>query len=479
MKILMLERDKAEVQGIEWFLKTYLSYDIQLLPLSDPTMLMDAIDEHSPDVLFIEISLINATLEKQLAALAIPIIAATGEPIFQHALKAVHIHAYQLFVKPIPLEALKDTILSLPVKQIAQPHTNIHLYEALYLQDDAIIPLDDRAFFLIECEQFADTLPFYHWFIQLPIFESLTALPLQKRVVCMARATDTLQLTRQLQLIMQQWEKHHHKALNIAIYTGEEAPIFKMYNACKHALMRRFYFGYAQIFKSADALHIVRLDPLLSFEEQQLWITSLDQGDIQAVKTFLYHLTDGNFYHPEDVRIHLTSILAQIRRYMKKYHLELETFIEERYRSLFHYILEHPVLYAIIQEFILFTQLITDHVQKVQQQQVADYAELAVTYIEAHYRDAELTLQQVADALNISANYLSSTFSKRRGIPFKKFVQQYRLQRAAQLLMTTKRTIAAIAEEVGFVDHNYFSKVFRAYYQTTPYRYRLHHKKMS
>lgn len=476
MKILMLERDKAEVQGIEWFLKTYLSYDIQLFSFSEANNLMQKIEELTPDVLFVEISLIHSTLEKKLAALSIPIIATTGEPIFQHALKAVNIHAYQLFVKPIPLEELKDTLLSLPVKQERNSSTNIHLYEALYLQDQTIMSLEDHAFFLIECEYFEDTLMFYHWFNTLPIFDDLTALPLQKRIVCIAHATDMLQLTRQLQLIMQQWEKLHHKPLNIAIYTGAEAPLFKMYNDCKQALMRRFYFGYAQIFKSADDLNIVRLDPLLSLEQQQLWIASLDQRNIQTIKDFLYDLTDGHYYHPEDVRIHLTSILAQIRRYMKKYHLQHESHIEERYRALFHFILEHPVLYAIIQEFILFTQLITNHVQKMQQQQIADYAELAVSYIEQHYQRPELTLQEVANALNISANYLSSTFSKRRGIPFKKFVQQYRLQQAAQLLVTTTQTIAAIAEQVGFVDHNYFSKVFRAHYQTTPYRYRMQRK---
>lgn len=111
-----------------------------------------------------------------------------------------------------------------------------------------------------------------------------------------------------------------------------------------------------------------------------------------------------------------------------------------------------------------------------QQQQLADYAELAVSFIEQHYEDTDLSLQQVAEALSISPNYLSSMFSKKRGIPFKKFVQQYRLQRAAQLLVTTNQSISAVAEAVGFVDHNYFSKVFRHYYQTTPYRYRLQQK---
>lgn len=481
MNILMLERDVEEMSGIEWYLKTYLSYDIQVKALSDASLLAENMSQITPDVLLVELELINPYIEEMLSQMNIPIIAITGEPIFQQAIKAVNIHAYQLFVKPLPLEKLKSTLLALPRKKEStehKAHVDPSLYETLYFHDDRVYPIDQKTFFLIECAHFEDNLTFYHWLTNLPIFNDLTALPLQKRILCLVDTKEYNQLIKQIRLVMQEWEKTNDMLFNVAIYNGEATTLSNMYNGCKRALMRRFYEGYAHIFKSSDTLQITRLDPLLSFEAQQLWITSLDKGDIQAIKSFLYALTKpGTFYHQEDVRIHLTSILAQIRRYMQKYQLQNNTLIEKKYRELFHFILEYPVLYTIIQQFILFTQFITAHVKKIQQQQqLADYAELAVSFIEQHYEDTDLCLQQVAEALSISPNYLSNMFSKKRGIPFKKFLQQYRLQRAAHLLVTTNQSISAVAEAVGFVDHNYFSKVFRRYYQTTPYRYRLQQK---
>lgn len=122
--------------------------------------------------------------------------------------------------------------------------------------------------------------------------------------------------------------------------------------------------------------------------------------------------TSSTYYHQDDVRIHLTSILAQIRRFMMKYHLQQQAKIEQQYRALFHFILEHPILYAIVQEFILFTQRLIDARKNLQLQQIADYTELAVEIIERDYENAELTLQHAANKLNISTNYLSNVFSK-------------------------------------------------------------------
>ena len=63
-------------------------------------------------------------------------------------------------------------------------------------------------------------------------------------------------------------------------------------------------------------------DPLLTPEEQQLLISSLEDGNLEAVKTFLYRLSnEGIYYEQDDLRIHLTSVLAQIRRFMLKYKL--------------------------------------------------------------------------------------------------------------------------------------------------------------
>lgn len=476
MRILMLERDVEELKGIEWFLKNYLSHDLQFLAMTEANTLIEEIEIFKPDVLLIEMELLTAQLENAVLQYEIPFIALTAEPLFQQAMKAIRMKAMNLFVKPIPLEQLKSALISIQprIENHRISVQNSSFYDDLFLQSDRPYSLENEGFFLVECAQFQNNLKLFEWLNALPIFEQLKLLPLHNRIIGIAQVEDHLQFSKQLRLVMLESRKSFKDEINIAFYSGEEAPLLAMYEQCKEALSRRFYEGYSHIFKSNEALQIVRLDPLLTPDEQQLWINSLEDGDLATVKTLLYRLTKSTtYYNQDDVRIHLTSIIAQIRRYMMKYHLQQLTHFEAKYRNLFHLILEHPILYAIVQEFVLFIQQLMDHIQHAQKHNKVDYAELAVSYIEQNFQDADLSLPVVAEQLNISANYLSNFFSRKRGIPFKKYIQQYRLQKAAQLLLSTDYPIATIAELVGFTDHNYFTKVFRVFYQSTPYKYRM------
>ncbi|AWE06077.1 DNA-binding response regulator [Lysinibacillus sp. 2017] len=482
MRILIIERDSEEIKGIEWFLKNYISSRVEIQSATNSLELEALFSQFQPQILLIETEFLSLSVQHFLQKQDVHIIALTAQPIFQQALKAIQVKAVQLFIKPVPLDELKSTILALPIKNqdvatIAPIPVEAQLYLDLYLNTPKKIDLQQYAFFLLEPAQFKDNLALYHWIIQSPILEKLTAFPLQNRILCIIQVKDFTQNTKTLRLIIQEWMKFSEEEMNIAFYDGEDATLRDMYNDCKKALAQRFYKGYGHIFNSTQSLIVTRLDPLLTPETQQLWISSLEKGDLKAIKEFLYKLSNAStFYHHEDVRIHLTSILAQIRRFMMKYHLQQQAKIEAQYRELFHLILEHPILYAIVQEFILFTQMLMETVKAAQLSLHVDYAELAVSIIEQHYKDSALSLQMVAKELNISANYLSNLFSKKRGIPFKRFLQQYRVQQAEKLLIQSDIAIATIAEMVGFIDGNYFTKVFRDYYNVTPYRYRMQAK---
>lgn len=483
MKILIVERDFEEIAGIEWYLKNYFMSDIEVIGITDGSKLIATFGDIKPQVLLIEMELVSSSIEQFLQKQTTPVIGITAEPIFQQAMKAIRLKAIDLLVKPVPLEQLKSALLQIPSTNSAISSSSTipietQLYSDLYLNKPGNFSLEGKSFFLIECADYQHNLMLYEWLIELPIFHNLIALPLQNRVICMVEIDFFANLFRQLRIMSQEWEKFSGEEMNIAVYDGGETTLLTMYQACKKILAQRFYKGYSHIFKSSQTLHVTRLDPLLTPEAQQLWITSLENGDLKAIKAFLYTLTKSStYYHQDDVRIHLTSILAQIRRFMMKYHLQQQAKMEQQYRALFHFILEHPILYAIVQEFILFTQRLIDARRNMQLQQIADYTELAVDIIECNYKNPELTLQHAANELNISTNYLSNVFSKKRGIPFRKYLQQYRVQQAEKLLIETSLGIGTIAEMVGFTDSNYFIKVFREYYQLTPYRYRLQMRK--
>lgn len=58
------------------------------------------------------------------------------------------------------------------------------------------------------------------------------------------------------------------------------------------------------------------------------------------------------------------------------------------------------------------------------------------------------------------------------GITINHLITQKRLQQAKVLLRNTDKSISEIAEAVGFVNYNYFSRIFKKYYHMSPRDYR-------
>lgn len=84
----------------------------------------------------------------------------------------------------------------------------------------------------------------------------------------------------------------------------------------------------------------------------------------------------------------------------------------------------------------------------------------ALEYIEQHYND-RISQKEIAGILNISPEYLSFLFKKEIGENFAKFLQNYRIEVARQLMDAGNKDAEEIAAMVGFSDGKYFSKVFK------------------
>ena len=87
-----------------------------------------------------------------------------------------------------------------------------------------------------------------------------------------------------------------------------------------------------------------------------------------------------------------------------------------------------------------------------------------------------LTLKSLAAMCFISRSYLSALFRQESGSTLIDYINTQRVNRAAQLLVQNNHTIAAVAEEVGILDVNYFTKIFKKTLGVTPTRYRREHK---
>lgn len=95
----------------------------------------------------------------------------------------------------------------------------------------------------------------------------------------------------------------------------------------------------------------------------------------------------------------------------------------------------------------------------------------ALSYIKLNYKN-DLDLKSVADKLFISTWYLSKLLSKETGSTFVDILNEVRVEEAKKLLMDPKYKIYEVAEQVGFNDVPYFTKLFKKVTGVTPMDYR-------
>ncbi|WP_449538959.1 response regulator transcription factor [Ferdinandcohnia sp. Marseille-Q9671] len=95
----------------------------------------------------------------------------------------------------------------------------------------------------------------------------------------------------------------------------------------------------------------------------------------------------------------------------------------------------------------------------------------AISYIDQHLKD-ELTMKDVASHVHLNSSYFSVLFKEQTNVTFSEYVTRRRIQRAKELLLSTKLPINEIAEEVGYKTSKYFIKIFKENEGMTPSTYR-------
>ncbi len=83
-----------------------------------------------------------------------------------------------------------------------------------------------------------------------------------------------------------------------------------------------------------------------------------------------------------------------------------------------------------------------------------------------------ITLEKMAQELNVSAGYLSVLFSREMGCSFSEYLCRTRIKHAEYLLESSDLPVSVIAAECGIPDSNYFSRLFRQKENMTPLQYR-------
>lgn len=220
----------------------------------------------------------------------------------------------------------------------------------------------------------------------------------------------------------------------------------------------------------------VHMDPFLTPPEQRAWVDMLTNLQIEKIKKWLYDeflRLEDPYPDPGLVRIRLTSILAQIRRYMKTCHLNEDQNCEREYRYIFNSILNDTVLYRTVQNLILFIQKIFVGAEESLRNFKQDPIERSFSFMEANFSNSNLKLEDVAQYVERNPSYFSQLLIQKTGKGFTEVLSDIRMKEAKRLLIETSKPIKEISQLVGYHNANYFSRIFKETIGISPREFRL------
>jgi two-component system response regulator YesN len=112
-----------------------------------------------------------------------------------------------------------------------------------------------------------------------------------------------------------------------------------------------------------------------------------------------------------------------------------------------------------------------DNILNIYQCSNLDISEKARLYAAKNFSD-NLSLNDVANHLNVSSEHLSRIFSDKMGISFTQYMIDFRIKKAQKYLINTRMSINEISKQVGFNSAEHFCRCFKKVTGNTPTHYR-------
>lgn len=211
-----------------------------------------------------------------------------------------------------------------------------------------------------------------------------------------------------------------------------------------------------------------------TIEKEKQLVTILKSGDIMATNQILIQIFSDNLdkrpMTPEMINNLFTALvgtairsICEMQTTIKKiFGEELDIYQEmnakrviEEKKSYIHYIFKSIVMYAGNRKLSQNTKV---------------YEKISAFVSENYYK--ELSLEKVSEIVNLSPSYLSFIFKEISGKNFVDFINEFRVEKAKELLTSTSMTVAEVAEAVGYTNANSFSKTFKKYVGVSPGQFR-------
>ena len=132
---------------------------------------------------------------------------------------------------------------------------------------------------------------------------------------------------------------------------------------------------------------------------------------------------------------------------------------------------QHEAIVKLLAIFAQHLSMLTNQVVVQQENAEPPVIRRAKDFIQEHLAE-DISLGQVARAVNTSTFYFCKMFKKMTGINFTDYLSRMRIEKSKNLLLNPNLRVSEIAFEVGFQSLTHFNRVFKKILGQTPTDYR-------
>lgn len=213
--------------------------------------------------------------------------------------------------------------------------------------------------------------------------------------------------------------------------------------------------------------------------EEFLFYRAVSEGDVDAVRR---NCEMGRFMESDGVGIlshnpvtnlkyHFVITTAMVTRLCRQNGMESE----QAFRLSDFYIQKLDDLYTLQEVHSLHDEMVLDFTEKMRRYLRKDtnskHINACKEYIYAHIKE-RITIEDLSDALGVSASYLSRLFKKEAGISVSAYVREQKINIAKNLLRFSEYSLIEIANRLSFSSQSHFIQQFKEVTGMTPKKYR-------
>ena len=462
---------------------------------------LELIQNLKPQIAILDINMpfldgltLASTISEQFPELIVIILTAYKE--FQYAQKAIKYKVFDYLTKPCHNDDVKETVLR-AVDQIrlrkTEPNLKInqHLTDLIFGEEiDPVILREQCGIFNTDDRFQVAALELYcvstgnesgeienAYQILLSFYKEYRNIHLllrRARILLLIEYTEE-DSEEDIILLLRSGLNHlHSQEKNVfALAAGDIYPgienVKKSYNDAKINMEYRSSFPAGHIIVSgdlnSDSMHYV--DHFVKCEEEIR--SSVAEGNpdriIQAIEDLFDKLgNDGNF--SRDVCISLaTEMLIKLYRDIDEN--TLEAFLKNN-RKILNRLNQENTIKGIRGCVLDGARELCRYASEINKNDQMAVVSKALAYIDEHFREADLSIKEVADDVHVSISYLQVLLKKYKDNSFSNYLNQVRMEEAMRLLKSENMKIFEVAFSSGFNSSQYFSRKFKSFYGIEP-----------